>query len=36
MSTVHWDLLTDEQPFREAFDRIFLCEVMRLFGSERG
>jgi SAM-dependent methyltransferase len=28
MSTVHWDLLTDEQPFREAFDRIFLCEVM--------
>jgi 2-polyprenyl-3-methyl-5-hydroxy-6-metoxy-1,4-benzoquinol methylase len=28
MSTVHWDLLTGEQPFREAFDRIFLCEVM--------
>jgi SAM-dependent methyltransferase len=28
VSTVHWDLLTDEQPFREAFDRIFLCEVM--------
>ena len=26
--TVHWDLLTDEQPFREAFDRAFLCEVM--------
>jgi SAM-dependent methyltransferase len=28
VSTVHWDLLTDEQPFRDAFDRIFLCEVM--------
>ena len=28
MSTVQWDLLTDEQPFREAFDRVFLCEVM--------
>jgi SAM-dependent methyltransferase len=28
ISTVHWDLLTEEQPFREAFDRIFLCEVM--------
>ena len=26
--TVHWDLLTDEQPLRDAFDRIFLCEVM--------
>ena len=28
ITTVHWDLLTDEQPFRDAFDRIFLCEVM--------
>ena len=28
MTTVQWDLLTDEQPFRDAFDRIFLCEVM--------
>jgi SAM-dependent methyltransferase len=28
LSTAQWDLLTDEQPFREAFDRIFLCEVM--------
>jgi 2-polyprenyl-3-methyl-5-hydroxy-6-metoxy-1,4-benzoquinol methylase len=28
MTTVHWDLLTDEQPFRESFDRVFLCEVM--------
>ena len=28
VTTAHWDLLTDEQPFRETFDRIFLCEVM--------
>jgi SAM-dependent methyltransferase len=28
VSTVQWDLLSDEQPFRGAFDRVFLCEVM--------
>lgn len=28
VTTAHWDLLTEEQPFRETFDRIFLCEVM--------
>jgi 2-polyprenyl-3-methyl-5-hydroxy-6-metoxy-1,4-benzoquinol methylase len=26
--TVHWDLLGNEQLFRGAFDRVFLCEVM--------
>jgi SAM-dependent methyltransferase len=28
LATRVWDLQTDEQPFREAFDRVFLCEVM--------
>jgi SAM-dependent methyltransferase len=28
VSTLRWDLTEDEMPFTEAFDRLFLCEVI--------